>query len=349
MCALIKKRIFKTKNMFLNHLNLFISLIILLLFSSKRKHHTVTESLFLLFSVFYFTTSLLSLLVSNYDFPIFWLLDTYAVVCENILLSIPVITLYLLNQKQHKTKAPKTILLITVLSLLLYLIHWLIARQNAFVFYHTNIHLKYNILFQIFIDFALIFLFIYKIKKDNKKSDNLEVFDGNFKKYFIISFGLYYFQDVFILVLFYLSNQNIIFSDTLYSINTFFNTLIGVNLIFLAIYTNWLKEYNYIRISLKTKSNVVIKNNDIYLSIEKLKEITPLNWNEISSKLKEIHPIIIGHISNNDQLTKTEKLYAFLDYFDFANKELSEILNVSVRTIETNFYRMRLKYKKQSD
>ena len=76
-------------------------------------------------------------------------------------------------------------------------------------------------------------------------------------------------------------------------------------------------------------------------------ELKTINWNEVSSVLNTKFPLIINHISENEELTKTEKLYAFLDYFDFSNKELSEILFVSVRTVETNFYRMRLKYKKQ--
>lgn len=333
--------------MFLNHLNLFISFIVVVLFVTKRKHHTITETLFLVFSLFYFTSSLLWLLTNNYGLASKWQIDSYATICENILLIIPFVTLFYLNKKKKKTQRRKVILSIVASSIVLYLVHWLIAQKSLFIFYYSNPYIDKNILFQIIIDTILLIFFIYLVKKDKTKTDMLEVFDGNFKKYYTIAFGLYFLQDIFILILLLLSTYNYILSDTLFSINTFLNTLIGVNLIFLAIYTNWLNEYNYIRLSLITNRKEALINLNTYLSKEELMELKTINWNEVSSVLNTKFPLIINHISENEELTKTEKLYAFLDYFDFSNKELSEILFVSVRTVETNFYRMRLKYKKQ--
>ena len=47
-------------------------------------------------------------------------------------------------------------------------------------------------------------------------------------------------------------------------------------------------------------------------------------------------------------LTKTEKMYVFLSQFDYNQKELAHELVVSLRTVETNFYRVRQKLKKHN-
>jgi hypothetical protein len=109
----------------------------------------------------------------------------------------------------------------------------------------------------------------------------------------------------------------------------------------IAIYTNWLKEYNSIRT--EPKNHLVIETFPI--TINDLRKVKLTDWNSLKDNFKTAYPEIIDNIESNKDLSKTEKLYAFLDHFQFSNKDLSEILCVSIRTIETNFYRMRRKIK----
>lgn len=330
--------------MFLSHFNFFISIIVVFLFIIRRKHHTLTESLFVLFSVLFSISSLLWLTVNYYNFPISWLIDIYGIICENILLTIPVLALYHIDKK-NKAKF-KIILLLIISSVFLYFIHWLISYQELLIFYPNNLNITYNIIFQILLDILLCVTFFYFIFI-KKKNAEFELFDGSFKKYFMYSFGLYYLQDIFVLLLLYLTVNNVIIPDTLFNLTTFINTFIVIHLVLLAIYTNWLKEYNYLRLTLKKSGSIIESNNDLYIPIEELREIKPLNWNEIKLKFEKTHPLLINKLEQNTTLSKTEKLYAFLDNFNFNNKDLSDILFVSIRTVETNFYRMRRKIKEE--
>ena len=44
-------------------------------------------------------------------------------------------------------------------------------------------------------------------------------------------------------------------------------------------------------------------------------------------------------------MSKTEKLYAAFQPFELSHKDIASLLNVSLRTVGTNFYRLRLKLK----
>lgn len=331
--------------MFLSHLNFFISCLVFLLFVSRRKHQTNTETLFVLFSLLFCISSLLWLVVNYYDFPVSWVIDSYGIYCENILLLIPVAALY--NIKKSKTNKYKTLALLFITSFVMLIGHWLIGHKEVLLFYKSNPYIAQNIIFQVFLDFIFLLSFIFLIQYNTKKQE-LELFDGNFKKYFVFSFGIFYLQDIFILVLLYLSANHIIVHKTLFEVNIVLNTFIAFHLVFLAIYTNWLKEFNYLRIAIKTPKNKVLQNKEIHLSIEELRELQPLSWNEVASKYDATYPLIVKSIEQNTLLSKTEKLYAFLDNFDFSNKELSDVLHVSIRTVETNFYRKRTKIKTEN-
>ena len=73
-----------------------------------------------------------------------------------------------------------------------------------------------------------------------------------------------------------------------------------------------------------------------------------LNWNFIKSKLYDKFPNILEQIDNLHFLTNHEKKYALIKYFRLDINILTEKMNVSKRTIETNLYRVRLKMKKNN-
>ena len=70
-----------------------------------------------------------------------------------------------------------------------------------------------------------------------------------------------------------------------------------------------------------------------------------LNWNFIKSKIGGKFHEIINYLDQLDFLTPHEKKFALLAYLKIDPDLLAEKLNVSKRTIETNFYRVRKKLK----
>ena len=73
-----------------------------------------------------------------------------------------------------------------------------------------------------------------------------------------------------------------------------------------------------------------------------------LNWNFIKSKLYEKFPKILEEIDQLHFLTDHEKKYALIKHFRLDINILTDKMNVSKRTIETNLYRVRLKMKKNN-
>ena len=73
-----------------------------------------------------------------------------------------------------------------------------------------------------------------------------------------------------------------------------------------------------------------------------------LNWNFIKSKLYDKFPNILEKIDNLHFLTDHEKKYALIKHFRLDINILTEKMNVSKRTIETNLYRVKLKMKKNN-
>ena len=70
-----------------------------------------------------------------------------------------------------------------------------------------------------------------------------------------------------------------------------------------------------------------------------------LNWNFIKSKIGGKFHEVINYLDQLDFLTPHEKKFALLAYLKIDPDLLAEKLNVSKRTIETNFYRVRKKLK----
>ena len=73
-----------------------------------------------------------------------------------------------------------------------------------------------------------------------------------------------------------------------------------------------------------------------------------LNWNFIKSKLYDKFPNILEKIDKLHFLTDHEKKYALIKHFRLDINILTEKMNVSKRTIETNLYRVKLKMKKNN-
>ena len=70
-----------------------------------------------------------------------------------------------------------------------------------------------------------------------------------------------------------------------------------------------------------------------------------VNWNFMKDKFQLKYRQVIRTVDDYFFLTEHEKKYAFIDYLKLDPDKLAESMNVSKRTIETNFYRVRKKLK----
>ena len=102
-------------------------------------------------------------------------------------------------------------------------------------------------------------------------------------------------------------------------------------------YTNW--QYRY-----KKKKKTLIKKVQ-YITQDEMDYFT-VNWNFMKDKFQLKYRSAIRVIDEYFFLTEHEKKYAFIDYLKLDPDKLAECMNVSKRTIETNFYRVRKKLKK---
>lgn len=326
--------------MFISHLNCFIFFISFLLFVLRFKKHSFSENLLFLFSFLAFISSSLWLYINYYNPKINLFVDYFGIIIENLLLPLSLFYIYFLDKTPKKHIKYGVIFVLIAFSLLSFYVHLFLSDRRDYIFFPTNTNATNNLIFQIIIDAVLFVLFILFFYKKKSFKDG-ELFDGSFKKYSFLAFCFYFLQDILILTLLYLTLKNIIISDVIIDLTLVFNLITSLFLVMIAIYTNWLKEYN----SIRTESKKPPVKEAFTISINDLRKVKLTDWNSIKDNFKTTYPELINSIESNKDLSKTEKLYAFLDHFQFSNKDLSEILCVSIRTIETNFYRMRRKIK----
>ena len=323
--------------MFISHLNLFISFLTVLFFIIRIKNKTISETILILFAVQTFVSSGLWLFINYYNYELNIIVDYFGIINENIILLYTSLYVYYLNQKINLNKRIQIITLTCLFSLVLFYFHFVIKKNSNLIFYPTNENVVYNLYFQVLIDFFLLGLFLLIYRKKNHINSG-ELFDGNFKKYVSIGFLFYFIQDLFILILLLLAVNKIILSEYLMNVSVLFNFITTISLFMTAIYTNWLKEYNAIRLL----NTTFIKKAPQNININKVFELKQVDWVQLKVLYyKENHDFFDKIEAEN--LSKTEKIYAFFDHFDISHKDLSNLLNVSIRTIETNFYRTKRK------
>ena len=330
--------------MFLSHINVFVVFIAMCLFIVRYKKKTFSEVLLILFSVQTFISASLWLYFNYYNSDFNKIIDYFGIINENVILIYTCLYIYYLNNDIPISKRYKVILMTLFASLFMFFIHWLIKSNSAFIIYPENTNIAFNLIFQLILDFVFLIVFILFLKKKQQLINPIELFDGAFKNYILIGFVLYIVQDLLILFLLFLTIKKIIFPDFLMGISTVLNLIVSFSILVLAIQTNWLKEYHFIFVPKKE-----VHSNESFNRIEliKINELKNITWQTLKNNYYSTYSQLFDKIEKIN-LSKTEKMYAFFDCFDFSHKELSDLLNVSLRTIETNFYRMRKKMTKNN-
>lgn len=329
--------------MFLSHLNFFIAFIAVLLFLLRIKQKSFSEIILVLFSLFFFISSALWLLVYYYEAHYYVLIDYIGIINENILSVLAVFYIIFLGKTVTKSNKLLIIIFVITFSIVLLLVHLSISSGSNLILYPLNKNIHYNILLIIIIDLILFALFLF-IFFHKKLGLNAELFDGSFKTSILFAFSFYFLQDIFVLLLMYLASIKVVVSGIIFDFALYFNFTTALFLVISAIYTNWMKEFNTVRLvkSLDRPAEI----NPVLINLEELRPIKNLDWCIIKSIYFSKHKKLITSIEDKHYLTKTEKMYVFFDNFQLSNKILADVLCVSVRTIETNFYRSRKKIEK---
>jgi hypothetical protein len=327
--------------MFLTHLNCFISFIAVLLFFIRIKQKSFSEIILISFSVLIFISYALWLYQNFYGPRMPFFFDYFGVITENFLSVLPIFYIVFLGKKISKSTKLFSVIIVVIFSIALFLLHFSISSGSNLIFYPLNKNMNYNVLIQIVIDLILFALFLIVFFNKNLVIKD-ELFDGNFKIFILIAFSFYYLQDILVLLLMYLAFiKVVVVHEIIFYFALFFNLITTLFIMIAAIYTNWLREINAVRLvkSLDNPNEI----NPVLISLEELRAIKYLDWNIIKSIYLSKYNELITSIEANQYLSKTEKMYAFFDNFQLSNKFLSDALCVSVRTIETNFYRTRKK------
>lgn len=323
------------------HLTVFCGFIATILFLIRLSQQLFAEKFLSLFSSIFLLNSTLFLSYQYYNFDAIRLLDYSGVIAEIICLLLPVI--YLTTLFNSKRRA----LLLWIYSgfaLFSVGLHFLISDNSRYLFYHINKNAVLNVKFQILIDLIIFTLFLYHFFKI-RKAKNDELFDGNFKSQIGIMFIIYYLQDLIILLLMaYFTNDQML-NSFVFSMGNISNALISIILISISIQTNWLQEWH---IFFSQNKVTVQKLEDESLTRYSLRasdllELPFVDYAELKHHFKSKFNLIFLKIDQTEDLTKNERLYYFLLHFEITHKELADILNVSNRTVETNFYRIRKK------
>lgn len=331
--------------MFISHLNIFLSFFTLIIFVSRLKNQRFYEWMLTLFALVNFSNALIWLLYLYYRLlpPLF--IDNYGVISEIIALVLPIYVLIdIRSDRGSKRFKIETVVLLTFTLAAVIFQYLLTTSDEFYLFYPYNQNYKFNIYLQLGFDIIItgLFLFLYFRKQTTLQ---LELFDGNFKRYFGAIFIIYYSQDILMLSMMIGTKMEVGFVSFLQGLSMALSLIISIILGIMGIATNYLPLWNKMReFELNQHAKTSAQSNHPFIYDEKQwVEIQPIDWNKIKVTFIDSYPQVIQIIDENKNLTKTEKIYVFISNFEISHKEISALLTVSLRTVETTFYRIRQK------
>lgn len=302
------------------------------------------EWLLSLFAFLNFSVSFTWLLYLYYELKAPLFVDNFGVLAELFALFLP---LAILLEIQIQGSKAKQIARLSALMLAIGLgigHYWLSDAADYYLFHPYNTQFKQNIFYQLCIDLLLFVLFFWLFFRKN--DDSKELFDGAFKRYFGIVFFAFYIQDIIILSMMLYSEFDEFYRNILTNFSLILTLLLTIVLGLMAIATNYLQIWHQIVSSTKKQQLQHFAQNTqepFHLDSTLLYKLQAPDWNQIKQVLGADCAALIKEIDGKANYTKTEKLYCFLNKFELSHKEIADLLSVSIRTVETNFYRLRQK------
>lgn len=337
--------------MFITHLTFFLSSIGLLLFVIRSYSQTASEKFLAFFSFLFFVMNGFELFLNYYTkelLPIYYSINSFAFILGNIALLTPVVIVYLFRKKTNNATLLFSFISTLLIGTLYSFLHFFITTdsQNHLVFFPDNTNFIYNLEIQIAYVLILLITFLYNLRKNNINT-TIELFDGTYKKVFSLLFIAYYLQDITTHILWGLVYLKLeLFSD-ITLIYLVLNFIMALLIMTLAIYTNWLSLFNNLKSKWSQEETEVVKNA-VYVLDLKEAGIQINNWRDLKEFMSNDYPKLIEEIEQLDFLSKNEKMYATLLPFELKQKEIADLLSISLRTVETNFYRLRTKLKENN-
>jgi len=257
--------------------------------------------------------------------------DSLGLFLATVSLFLPIGFVYVSKRNPSPKRLAALSGMILFASICTVMIHALISSPCVLcAFTPENLNLRINLLFQLIIDFGLLVGFLFLLfDKEYRSAKNRRTL------WSIGSvFAVFYINDLLVIV------SRITADIELYSME-------AAMWIEVLLYFLFSSGVFYLSLLIKARGNEtsIAKPNHHIINLEC---IDP-DWSILKSNLSDPESIELANsIDQINSLTKTEKLYLFLGHFnDIPNKILSELLSVSLRTVETNKYRLKKKLEKE--
>lgn len=253
--------------------------------------------------------------------------DTLGLFLANLSLFLPLGFIYISKRRLRMKRILALITVLLISSFGTVIIHAIISSPCRFcAFSPENQKVLLNLGFQFIIDAVLLLGFAFLLfDKTYRFAKNQPVL-----KAIGTVFSLFYINDILILLSRMTADLNF------YSMEIAMRVEIVLYLVFSIgiVYLSFLIKSRGNEVSIAKPSRYMID----FALIDS-------DWSILKQNIKDSElSSLAEHVDSVEGLTKNERLYMFLCHFDdISNKALSDILCVSVRTVETNKYRLRKK------
>lgn len=245
----------------------------------------------------------------------------------NFSLFLPLGFVYISKSRVSKNRFYSLLGLLAFCTMATTVIHAFIASPCHLCFFSPeNKRISFNLAFQLVLDFGLLlgftFLLFDKAYRTAKNRGTLSLVGS--------VFVLLYINDILVIT------SRMTAGMEFYSLQSALIVEVVVYLVFSIgiVYLSFLIFKRGNEISIAQPMHFTIDLNLVD------SDWTILKGNLLNTELGSL----IEEVDQKTDLTKTEKVYLFLSNFaDISNKQLSEILCVSPRTVETNKYRLKKK------
>jgi hypothetical protein len=335
--------------MFLAHLLFFLSTIGFVLFVVRSLNQSGSERFLTLFAFLFFLETAAWLLYFFYGFSLYPNYDVDSLFNDNTALLIPLVAVYLFGKEVRRVNFLYYLIFILLVSGLFTYTQYLISSDPfGDILSFSNKNLNYNLGLQLLYVIIIFSAFLFFLKRIKTNPDS-ELFDKTYKIFFILLFITYYSVDILGLVVFFVGkfHRQLVSSGLLVFINSLLNLLMVLLIVVLAIYTNWLSLFNRLKSKLNKEESEIAQTSDFDLDLRTI-NLEIKNWKNFKKAISTDYQYLVDEIEELEFLTNNEKMYATFIPFELPQKDISDFLCVSLRTVETNFYRLRTKLKENN-